>query len=460
MWQTMRSAALALLLGVKALLAQSGARDARTRAELLVELAAAERLASVPTADGAAKLAFGKLLYQAGDFVRARELLRQLAEPAGAPAEAIELAAKLESLTGRYAAADAWYDRLIAARAGTPSGQVMAKIGKMFTHYQRNQFAAIAALEFPAGVQLPNVTLAKTFQEPPYRLEWSGDRRVSEVPFYALDPLPQLAIEVNGVPMGVLFDTGGDILIIDDEVAKALGVTSVANVKGSFGGGLEAPIGFGKVDRVKVGQVTLHQVPVMILASKRFTFDPKYPISGVFGTALMRQFLGTIDYRNQKIVLRERTAAQAQAVRRELAGRLAAEIPFVLDATHIMNARGSLNGKDDLTYFIDSGLAMEAVGAFPPQTLQYLGIPMPKLEIQKGGVGGGGGQFPSGFFPIRSISLGPLRQDGVRGEIGARPADSYWERGYITDGLISHRFLKRYGSWTLDFDSMTYLFEK
>jgi hypothetical protein len=206
--------------------------------------------------------------------------------------------------------------------------------------------------------------------------------------------------------------------------------------------------------------VTIYDVPVMILATKRFTLDPKYPLSAIFGTALMRQFLGTIDYRNRKIVLRERTPDNGRAVRSALEGRLAAEVPFVLDATHLMHARGSLNEKEDLTYFIDSGLAMDAGFSAPIQTLRYAGIPVPETKVPEGGLGGGGGKFATGSFPIKSLTLGPLRQTGVRGEYGARPPESYWDRGFIADGLLSHGFLKQYGSWTIDFDSMTYLFEK
>jgi hypothetical protein len=333
----------------------------------------------------------------------------------------------------------------------------------MFVHYQRDDFAGMAALPFPPGVALPNVTLAKAFEgRTPYRAEWPGEGpRVTEIPMAALDPLPQFPVEVNGVPLRMIFDTGGDLLILDDEVARALGVASVATTMGTFGGGLQSEIGFGRVDRVRLGGVTLHDVPVMILPSKRFTFDPRFPVAGIVGTALMRQFLGTVDYRNQRLVLRERTAAHAAALRQELRGRVAAEIPFALYATHVMYARGGLDGKDGLTFFIDSGLASEAVFTAPVQTLRHAGIPVPETRIREGGVGGGGGRYPEGPFPIASLSLGPLRQADVRGSYGSRPPESYWgTRGFIEDGLLSHGFLKRYGSWTLDFDSMTYLFER
>ncbi|MEZ4587997.1 MAG: aspartyl protease family protein [Gemmatimonadales bacterium] len=396
--------------------AQSG--DQRTRADVLRAMADAERAHRRKPADASATLAYGKLLLEAGEFWTARDLMSPLTAKADASDAALDLGAKLEFLTGNYDAALALYDRLIAVREGKGGAQVMAMVGKMFAQYQRDDLAGMASLPFPAGVALPNVKLAQAFEgKQPYRQEWHNEEKTTEVPFSALDPLPQFPIEVNGVPLRMIYDTGGDILILDDEVAKALGVTSVASAMGTFGGGLQSEIGFGKVDRVKVGEVTLHDVPVMILPSKRFTFDKRFPVSGVFGTALTRQFLSTLDYTNQKLVLRERTAANAAKVRSELGEGLVAEIPFALYATHQMFAKGSLNGKDGLTYFIDSGLASDALFTAPIQALEYVGIPVPPTKMSEG-VGGGGGKYAEGPFAIESLSLGPLRQTDVRGATG------------------------------------------
>lgn len=450
---------LAAATGLFALVRSATAQDKRTRAEVLVELAQAESAFKTSVTD-ATRFRLARLLYQSGEFWRADTLARPFAAATAPTDSALELTARLSLLAGRYDEADTLYERLAAGRAGKVSPQVLARVGQMFARNQMNRYDRIRALEFPPGVVLPQVKLTTAFEANPYRLEWKDEKRVAEVPFIATDPLPQFSIEVNGVPLHVLYDTGGDLLILDDEVAKSLGVASVARATGRFGGGKPAEMGFGRVDRVTVGSVTIHNVPVMILPTKRFTFDRKYPLSGIFGTALTRQFLTTLDYRNQRIVLRERTAENARAIRRELGGDLAAEIPFVLDATHIMLARGGLNGKEGLTWFMDSGLAADAAFTAPIQTLDYAGIPVPETTMPEEGAGGGGGKWASGFFDIRSLSLGPLSQVNLRGEYGARPPESYWAQGYITDGLLSHDFLRRYGSWTLDFDSMTYLFGK
>ena len=127
--------------------------------------------------------------------------------------------------------------------------------------------------------------------------------------------------------------------------------------------------------------------------------------------------------------------------------------------THYMMARGSLDGKDGLNFFVDSGLASEAAFAAPIQTLKYAGIPVPETKVEEGIGGGGGGGFATGKFAIARLGLGPLVQESLKGEYGVVPPESYWRLGFIQDGLISHRFLRQY-AWTLDFGTMKMLFAK
>lgn len=436
-------------------------RGGRTRADVLAELPDAERAFRRSPNDAEAAFNYGRLVFESGEFWLARDVIVPLSESSAVSTETLNMAAKLQYLTGHYDEAVALYDRVREAKAGDVGGQVMADVNRLFAYYQQDRFDKINEIDFPAGVQLPNATVAGEFEQNPYRLEWHNDEKRSVIPFYITDPLPVFAIEVNGVPIEVIFDTGGDMLILDTEIAEALGIESVATAMGTFGGGLQSEIGFGKVDRVQLGDVTMHGVPVTILPTKRFSgaVEP-YRIGGILGTAVMRQFLGTLDYENEQLVLRERSPSNATALRQEMGDRIAAEIPFVLDQTHLMMARGGINGKEGLTYFIDSGLASENMLTAPIQTLQYLGIPVPETEMPTEGVGGGGGRWASGSFAVERVTLGPLVQTDASGEYGSRAPASYWTEFYIQDGLLSHRFLRQYASWTLDFDNMTYIFER
>jgi len=452
---------LILLARIKA--GETHAKPEKTRPDILAEIRELEPKLKQDPSDPAIRFKGGELFYQSGEFWRAREVIAPLTEASKPSVETLSLAAKLEYLLGNYVNAERLYRRLIEAQAGNVASQVMSKVGLAFVYYQTNQFDKVKELEFPPGVKLPIVDVMRAFKEDPCQKEWHSEEKVSVVPFLMADPLPVLSVEYNGIPVQVIFDTGADTFILDNEIASSMGIEWLAKAMGTFGGGLKAEIGFGKVDSIRLGDVTLKQVPITILPTKRFSPEfenGKYTLGGFIGTAALRQFLSTIDYRNSRLILRERTKENAAKVRDELKGRIAAEVPFVLKDTHMMMARGSLNDKDGLTFFVDSGLAGEACFAAPIQTLQYTGIPVPETKIRENAVGGGGGKWASGLFPIRSVGLGNLRQLDVKGEYGSRPPQSYWAHGFIEDGLISHKFLRKYSSWTLDFDAMKYIFEK
>jgi len=443
------------------------AKKEKMRADLLAEIEELEPLFKKNPADREIRFKYGNLLYQAGEFWRARDAAAVLAESSDPSVDALELAARLEYLTGNYEQAEALYDRLIAATEGKMQRQIMAKVGQLFTYYQTNQFRKVKGLNFPAGVQLPNAKIMEAFDETPYQKEWQNEEKVAAVPFLMTDPLPVMSLEFNGVPIQVFFDTGADMFCLDNEIVTALGIEWVARAKGSFGGGKQSEIGFGKVDSVKLGQVTLKHVPIMIMPTKRFSkaFQKgRYTIGGIIGTAALHQFLSTVDYKNERLILREKTDANARKWRDEIKGRIADEVPFVLAISHLMMVRGSLNDRERLTFFVDSGLAGDKEDqpsfAAPIQTLKYAGIPEPERKINEDSVGGGGGVWASGEFFIKKLGLGNLVQTNLKGEYGSRTPETYWSMGFIQDGLISHRFLRQYSSWTLDFDSMTYIFEK
>jgi hypothetical protein len=403
-----------------------------------------------------------RCLYQSGEFARAREVVQPLlAEPRPAR-QAIGLVAELAHLHGRYPEAERLYRRLADSASADPAARVDALRRALDALYLEGRFTAARDLELPAGVVLPRVDLMRAFDADPYRPAWRGSERTATLPFLATDPLPLVEVEFNGVPVNLLFDTGADLFILDDEVARGLGVRPLASAPGRFGGGLGATVGLGRVDSVRLGAVTLHGLPVNILPTKRFSaiYPNGWTVGGFIGTAALRQFVATVDYARGRLVLRPRTPESARAVRDSLAGRLAGEVPFVLASSHFLMAPGRLNQERGLTFFVDSGLASEAAVSVPVQTLDLLGIPEPKREVPAGSVGGGGGVWASGLVDLDTLGLGGLVQGPVKAEFGARPPQSYWERGFIVDGLISHQFLRRYRSWTLDFDAMTFLFER
>ena len=64
------------------------------------------------------------------------------------------------------------------------------------------------------------------------------------------------------------------------------------------------------------------------------------------------------------------------------------------------------------------------------------------------------------MLPIKSAGLRNLRETEQEGEFGFMTPETHWTIGSRQDALISHQFLRRYASWTIDFDLMTYAFTK
>ncbi len=449
---TIVPAVLALAVSAAVAAAQAPAPPMRTetRADIL-RLAdeAAARLAADPT-DATARLDHATRLLESGAFEQARAEVAPLLDAAEPATEALALAARLAYFTGDYPEAERLYGLLLGRDPMNPR----AVMGLVMTHYQTNAFAR--ATELPeavrAAIKLPTLDLMLAFGgETPYRVAWAGTHETA-VPFLQTDPLPIVEVTVAGRTLNAIIDTGADCFILDSEIAKELGVEPVSSMMGTFAGGMQAEVGFARVDSLALGGVTLRGVPVSLLPTKPLSLG-ELEIGGIVGTAVLRQFLSTLDYPNGRLVLRERAPGAGEAFLAAHDGRIADIVPFYLQGTHFILAHGSLNGHEGLLFHVDTGLAGEAAFGAPEQTLTAVGIPVPEVEVRDDVVGGGGGGFAVGEFDIAELGLGAVRRHDLVGSYGAQPPGSYWRLGFIVDGLISHNFLREH-AWTLDFDGM------
>jgi hypothetical protein len=422
-----------------------------TRGQLLVELnLAAERFDANPQ-DPASRARYAHLLCEAGRFDNAAEILEPVAGDTATDGPKI-LMAQLRSLQRRYADAERLYSSL--AHSGDAATRAAASAGLAMVYYQTDQYAAAAALGPIPGIDHLMNLMASYGTRTPNRIEWSGAKETA-IPFHLTDPVPLLPIEVNGRAIDVFIDTGGDGLVLDPEVADELGIERVGEQNAPFAGGKTATFWTARADEVRLGSAVIRDVPIMILPTRRWsTLWPGFTCRGTVTTRVLMQFLSTIEFPNGRLALRDKQGSQAalSKIRREAR----AHIPFHLAATHLMMAKGSLNGKEDLTYLIDSGYASPNAFTAPVQTLRYAGIAEPELKVLEG-PGGGGGDFASGDFPIERLGLGPLLQHNLVGGLGPLVPETYWSNGFIMDGLVSHSFLKKY-AWTLDFVHTRMLF--
>lgn len=343
------------------------------------------------------------------------------------------------------------------------------QIRLLYVYYQTGQYSKVNELFDNTQLKSLNegdtalLSLMKSFgNEQPYRPEWRSDRAV--LPFISMNNLPIVKVKVNGQPINVFIDTGADRFVLKSSMAKKLELKPVASFAGIYAGGKTAETGYSRLNTLDMGDVTLHSVPVDIAAfpdSWIFTDETTgkhIEVDGILSTGVFHQFLTTLDYPARQLVLSPRLNDRTGPEPRK-----GVHIPFILEGTHFMIVKGAINGKDGMTFFLDSGLDDPDVSILlQKESLNYAGITLQTRDQytpdgDKSGLGGGG--FEITPFAIDSASVGTLKQTGLTGLYGVLPEGLYHtESGMILDGFVSHQFLKKY-KWTMDFDSMVMTFE-
>ncbi|WP_434658912.1 aspartyl protease family protein [Klebsiella sp. MISC125] len=342
----------------------------------------------------------------------------------------------------------------------------------LYVYYQTGQYAKALQI-FNHDTELSHlsdnekalVQLMRDFGDiKPYQLLWRENK--AKLPFISMNNLPVVSVKVNGQPINVFIDTGADLFVLNSTLAEKLGIKPIASYAGIYAGGKTAETRYSRLERLDLGAVTLSNVPVDLAE-----FPPEWiftdektgetiEVDGILSTGVFHQFLTTLDYPQRQLVLKPRSGTTAHVSPDATA---AARIPFILDGSHFMIVKGAINGKEGMTFFLDSGLDdPEASILLQQGALDYVGIKRDPQDAfvpdnSKGGLGGGG--FEITRLSIDSVALGPLKQTGLTGLFGVLPDALYHtESGMILDGFISHQFLRHY-KWTIDFDSMAMTFE-
>lgn len=431
---------------------QAAAEDEEFRLRSDVEAALparADALAADPDNEDA-RWAYADILFKLGDMWEADEVIAPLADPSSSNVDDLQLAARLAYLLGDYGRAETLYNRLMELTEDGSEHRDRALQGLTLTLYQTNQFASARALPPAAeGEQVSSLLeYMQAFEGEPYGIEWATDERISHLPMTndITQPgaLPIVDLDVNGQTVSLILDTGGDRLYLDKDIYASLGLTTLANREATYAytGGQTVEEPLGVAEAVAMGDVTLTNVPVVGATWKALgqTSD------GVLTTQLLKQFLSTMDYDNRRVTLRERTPEALAEVMTDFDAP-PLEAPFFMAATHLMYAKGDLNGHE-INYFMDSGLAMSMPMIVVDETVALLGLETNDIE-----------GTPYFWTSIESHGLDGL----VKGPTQAMgnvfvEQDPFWQSGFMMDALMSHQYLWPLGSWTIDFDNMTYYF--
>ncbi|MFZ1131038.1 MAG: aspartyl protease family protein [Terriglobales bacterium] len=399
---------------------------------------------SAGTADAEPGLQADRLFWK-GEFGQAAKAYRRiLAKNPMDPTAALRLG-QIAMLENRWN--DAQKRLTVAARlvpANTLAQDNEPKRLLAELYYRELQFQKAAPLFREVGSDGMARKLESFAGAPPYQHESLA--QPVRVPFVQTDPLPLIEVRVNGgKPLFFLIDTGAGEIIVDDALAKEVGISSLGSSTGRFAGDKRSTYEHGRLDSLTLGGLTVKNIPVWIQSTRRYAaVAPGKKVDGILGTVFLYEFLSTLDYEKGQLTLRPRNEhRRAKAFKNEI------PIPFWLDKDHLMIAFGSVNSSPPMLMLVDTGLAGGGI-TVPASTLQAAGI---KLSEESTSGIGAGGAVQVQPFEADKVSLGRIVRNNVDGIFGAFPSSLEDGEGFHIGGLISHQFF-RPSSITFDFDRM------
>ncbi|MCU0425654.1 MAG: aspartyl protease family protein [Candidatus Kapabacteria bacterium] len=355
---------------------------------------------------------------------------------------------------------------LLAAHSTLPNDTALAGM-LAETYYRQDKFAQAALYlrsvgrkafaEMLESFSQGNTSSGKTILHQPYKIT-SGINTDAEVviKFVQTDPLPVVSMSVNGSAEALfILDTGGSALILDPDFAAKIGATEFGEESGTFAGGKKTPVRYGRVDSVGLGGITVQNVPINILNTKKFSVvTGGKVVSGVLGTVFLYHFLTTIDYLKGQIVLRKRGTQKPQTPPN------AVSMPFWMSGDHFIVVQGSLQNAEKesagMLFFVDTGLA-GAGFTYPESTWKEANLKPLGGQTLTGTGGAGAVSMTPFMIPALHLGGNPVKRisaKNVLGLAGPFPAALEYSQGYRIGGLVSHSVFRPY-SLTLDFETMT-----
>lgn len=321
-------------------------------------------------------------------------------------------------------------------------------------YYRLNDFAKAAPLIkslSPAAQKTRNLGYAMV--DPQKLAKWKGipyqlsGPNHTTIEMIKVDPLPVVAVTVNGKRLQMFIDTGGAELALDTGVAKKMKIPVLASAKGTFAGGMKAESHLNQFATVKIGEWTIKNVPGCSLDLAQLSAAFGTRIDGCVGSNFLMQFLSTIDFPGKKLILRKKTAANLAAF--ESQGADKAVIPMWLAGDHFAMAHAEINTAPRCLLFIDTGY----VGGYTKlgkRILDDAAITLDKSKAEK--QEGAGGAFMAYPFTMSSFTVGPIM---IRDAEGTYEGPFPWENtyGFFLAGMFGNTFVSKYAV-TLDYQKM------
>jgi len=194
----------------------------RYRSDVLKELESAEAAFIKATDDDALQKKYATLLYQTGDFWKAKEIINPLLEKSK-DVETLMLGARLAYLMGDYSDSEKRFSHIMKIAEKDSDEYNKALEHLVLTYFQTHQYAK--ARELPQIDKLKDFLDAmKKFPGNPYEIEWGNVEKIATLPYEIKGMLPSMKVEVNGKELEFILDTGGNLFYIDKVVAEECGL--------------------------------------------------------------------------------------------------------------------------------------------------------------------------------------------------------------------------------------------
>lgn len=267
------------------------------------------------------------------------------------------------------------------------------------------------------------------------------------VPFLHTDPLPTVAVLVNGHRGVFQIDTGAPGLSVDPAFAARLHLPAAHSAHiGVFAAGPRQRIAQATVASFSLGGTTIRNLPADLLLLRMMAGPGDPVIDGVIGTDIFARFVAvTLDYAHGRLLL----YAPGTPVRTDVETR----VPLWIAGDHFLITRGTIANSDGAV-LIDTGLL--GGGVAPSAAV----VERAHLVAHDAGMGlvPSGAQVSMRRVVVPTVRIGTSIEHDVAGfySPGPSPLDIF---PFTVTGAISHQFF-RHRALTIDFATMQLLISR
>jgi len=268
----------------------------------------------------------------------------------------------------------------------------------------------------------------------------TGGQEQTTVPIRLVGNRPLVKVSVNDSdePLNFVLDTGSGISVVSNKTAERLKIKPITHggfAKG-IGGDGKFEIVYGFLRKVKVGDVSVRNVPVYI---RQFQNGGE-EVDGYIGLSLISKFLTTLDYGSLTFSLLKKDTSIVD-------GNEAVSLPLRLTSSGFLSGEVLLQGiESPLNFIVDTGASVSVIS----EDVASLGEIRSHMKVEKMRVIGSAGitdEVPS--FVLPRVSFGKHSRSSI--DAIALDLDMINEAsGFEQAGILGGNFLKNY-RLTFDF---------